>query len=495
MPIMRRFDLKPDLLVGIDVGTSSVKALFITIDGEVIERIESKLTTQHRDGNIAEQDASQYWNAVIEIFHKAGELKARVAAIGLSGQTPSVVCITETGEPTYPVLIWQDARATAEAAELANHFGNPVPIVGTSLPWAASACAAKLFWLARHEPDVVANTRWILQPKDFIGFKLTGKAISDPWSSKGLCNVLTKAPIAEVFDFVGWNKAVTPELLDGTASRGRLTDAARSQLGLTNEAIEVAVGMSDAMCGMLSIGALTEPQAFIITGTSAIVGISTKAQIADAEGLYVIPETCSPLTVVYGPTQSSGASVDWVAKLFEVSINSVMDEAQQADLTKTPIYLPYISGERAPIWRTDIRGSFNLVDSAATRKEFFAAALHGISLAERSVLAAAADKLTTTFSEVTLGGHAGNDHRWDAIRLRTLGKRLIRKTDIDSTTRGSAMLALVLLTGSVLDSVQALAPTSEISTPNGADIDYADKNYESFTELRDLTLKLIDNRN
>lgn len=484
-----------EVLVGLDVGTSSVKALFITAAGEVIDRIESKLTTQYRTGNVAEQDANDYWRAVIEIFDRAGSIRDEIVSIGLSGQTPSVVCIDEVGNPTYPVLIWQDARATKEAAQLDAHFGNPVPVIGTSLPWSASACAAKLLWLSRHEPEVVAKTRWVLQPKDFIGFKLSANAISDPWSSKGLCNVLTKAAIPEVFDFVGWDARVTPALMDGTASRGKLTQSARNELGLRNPEIEVSVGLSDAMCGMLSIGALTEPKAFVITGTSAIVGIATEQQVSDAAGLYVIPQTCAPLNVVYGPTQSSGASVDWIAKLFSISIDQVMDSAQEAELSLVPIYLPYISGERAPIWRTDIRGSFSYVDAAATKNEFCAGVLEGISFAERTVLDAAAKTLKTSYSAVTLGGHAGNDHRWDSVRLRTLGKDLVRKTDIDSTTRGAAMLARVLLTGSIADSVEALAPTSEFSIPTGSDVQYAQQRYQEFLTMREMTLELIDNRN
>lgn len=487
--------MSKDVLVGLDVGTSSVKALFITTSGEVLNRIESKIETNYQPGGIAEQSALDYWNAVKEIFAEAGELRKDVVAIGLSGQTPSVVCVTDSGEPTYPVLIWQDSRATKEATALHDKFGDPVPVIGTSLPWAASACPAKLFWLARNEPAVVQKTKWVLQPKDYVGMKLTGAAISDPWSSKGLCNVLTKQPITELFDFIGWDAAVTPELRDGDASRGVVLPAIAAELGLDNADIPVSVGLSDAMCGMLSIGALTEPQAFVITGTSAIVGISTNNQISDAEGLYVIPKSCSPMNVVYGPTQSSGAAVAWVANLFELPIDEVMVRANKAELDLIPLFLPYLSGERAPIWRTDIRAVFGQIDSATSQQELIASVLHGISLSERSVLEIAATKLGADFSAVTLGGHAGNDHRWDAIRLRTLGKVLKRKTDIDSTTRGSAMLALVLHTGSLAKSVKALEPTEELSTPNGADIDYAQKTYEEFIRLRNSSIKLIDNRN
>lgn len=99
--------------------------------------------------------------------------------------------VDENGAPTFPVMIWQDNRAEREADELSNRFGDSNALVGTSLPWTASGTAAKAMWVARHQPNVVAKTRWLLQPKDFLGFHLTGGAISDPWSTKGLCNVRT----------------------------------------------------------------------------------------------------------------------------------------------------------------------------------------------------------------------------------------------------------------------------------------------------------------
>jgi xylulokinase len=214
----------------------------------------------------------------------------------------------------------------------------------------------------------------------------------------------------------------------------------------------------------------------------------------DAQGLYVIPKTCSPKTVVYGPTQSSGASVAWIAKLFDISIDEVLERAQNANIGIIPIYLPYISGERAPIWRTDIKGSFNLVDALATQSEFLAATLEGISFHERSVLDAAAAALNRSFNSVTLGGHAGNDPRWDGIRLRTLGVDLERKTDIDSTTRGAAMLAMALGGSDLGTAVQSLRPDSQLSTPNADEITYSGSKYQDFVELRRNLLRFHDSR-
>jgi xylulokinase len=487
--------MKRRIVVGIDVGTSSVKAMFASMTGEVICRLERRLVTSYGDNGSAEQEADDYWAALKDIFQEAPHLRDDIVAIGLSGHTPSVVCITVDGEPTYPVMTWQDTRATSQASELRAALGNPVPLIGTSLPWSASACAAKLSWIAENEPAVMEATRWVIQPKDFLGFRLTGEAISDPWSSKGLCNVLTHEPVMEVFQQVGWSPSVLPEIRQGTQLRGTLTAQATAELGLGRAGIPVTVGYSDAMSGMLAIGALTQPTDFIITGTSAIVGVSTAQSVSDAGGLYVIPTTCSPLTVVYGPTQSSGAAVEWAAKLFETSIDEVMDNALTADPEITPTFLPYISGERAPLWRTDIRGSFSNVNASAGRAEFFAAVLQGISLAERSILDLAGSLLGVEHDHVILGGHAGNDDRWLPVRLRTLGRSLSRKSDIDSTTRGSAILAMTLLDLTLQESVRILSPGSEHSVPTAGEIDYARREFEKFIEWQSAALRLLPSEN
>ncbi len=175
-----------------------------------------------------------------------------VIAIGLSGHTPSVVCVSAQGEAVRPVLTWQDNRATVEAEQLRERFNNPLETVGTSLPWAPSACPAKLFWLSKHEPETVSKTRWVLQPKDYVGFHLTGEAISDAWSTKGICNVLTLGPIDSLLEFIGWKSEVMPELRNGYESRGVVTPEAAKRFNLP-VGIPVSVGWSDALSGMVAM--------------------------------------------------------------------------------------------------------------------------------------------------------------------------------------------------------------------------------------------------
>ncbi|MBU6242451.1 MAG: hypothetical protein KGP06_00145 [Acidobacteria bacterium] len=485
--------LAKDLILGLDFGTSSVKALFIDVVGKIIKRVEVKIATTTAKNSVAEQNADHYLDALHEISRNNGDLAARVIAIGLSGHTPSVVCVDSTGSAVRPVMTWQDNRATKEADDLLAKYGNPFEIIGTSLPWSASACPAKLFWLARHEPETVAKTRWVLQPKDFVGMHLTGKAISDPWSSKGICNVLTRVPINNLLEFIGWDSKIVPELGDGFESRGGVSDTAAKKFGLP-VGIPVSIGWSDAMCGMVALGVMSEPSSFIITGTSAIVGASTTTPPKDGGSLYIIPNSCAPLAITYGPTQSSGSSIAWFSALLETTQDEAINLAERSESSDLPIFLPYIYGERAPLWRTDLQGGFYGMGGATNKFDLAASVLEGISFAEKQVIETA-ETLNCSASElIKLGGHAGNDQRWEKIRLKTLGREISRYEDTDTTTRGSAILAHAVINKNLSESTERLGFNSIKSTPSEIQKNYSKKKFKEFLSAQTEALRLADQK-
>ena len=482
--------MSKDLYVGVDVGTSSIKVLFLSEDGSFSRKDEEKLSTL-RNGNHAEQDAREYLSAIKKITDRNSDIINSVKAIGLSGHTPSVVCIDQTGEPTMPVLIWQDNRAEKEALELAAAFKNPVDTIGTSLPWAASACPAKLLWIHRNLPAVQSKTAWVLQPKDFVGFHLTGKAISDPWSSKGLCNVLTSKAPTGLFDFLGWDESVIPEIRKGECHRGFVTESGATVTGFP-WSIPVTVGWSDAMSGMNALGVMAAPTSFVITGTSAIVGCSTRNQVIDGDNLYVIPQTCAPMSVVYGPTQSSGAAIAWGSKLLGTDENELIDLGGKDASNAVPIFLPYISGERAPLWRNDVRGGFLHIDQSCSASTLSRSIMEGVSFSEKQVLSIAQGLAGDAPTTVSLGGHAGNDHRWERVRARTLGEDLESHHDSDTTTRGAAMLALNLIMQDFELSYKRLRVTPKKTSVYQEDREYSRNNFAMFLKAQESVLQFTD---
>lgn len=479
-----------DLYVGVDVGTSSIKVLFLSEDGSFFRKDEEKLTT-NRIGNHAEQDAREYLTAIKKITARHPDLVSSVKSIGLSGHTPSVVCIDATGEPTMPVLIWQDNRAETEAKELAEMFKNPVDTIGTSLPWAASACPAKLLWIHRNLPEVQKATAWILQPKDYVGFHLTGEAISDPWSSKGLCNVLTAKAPTGLFDFLGWDESVIPEIRKGELRRGLVTESGATVTGFPS-GIPVTVGWSDAMSGMNALGVMAAPTSFVITGTSAIVGCSTTSNVSDGDSLYVIPQSCAPMSVVYGPTQSSGAAIAWGAQLLGINENELIEMGGNDDSQSVPVFLPYISGERAPLWRNDIRGGFLHIDQTCSASTLSRSVMEGISFSEKQVLTIAQGLADDAPATVSLGGHAGNDLRWEKVRARTLGEDLESFHDSDTTTRGAAILALNLIIQDFELSFKKLSVKPKQTSATQDDRRYSQYNFSAFLSAQQSVVQFTD---
>ena len=484
--------MKNDLVLGIDVGTSSIKALYISLDGTFFHKDEEKITT-HQTGVIAEQVAEDYLTAIQNISKRNPELNKKVVSVGLSGQTPSLVCMDDSGKSTFPVLIWQDNRASEEAAELAKKFGDPIKVIGTSLPWSASACPAKLFWIHKHHPVVQETTDWLLQPKDFVGFHLTGQIVSDPWSSKGLCNVLNWQVPENLFAHIGWSHTVVPTIKAGEDTRGVISHSGSGWSGLP-AGVPVTVGWSDAMSGMNSLGVMSKPTSFIITGTSAIVGCSITAQIEDAKALYVIPKSCAPMTIVYGPTQSSGSAINWAARLFSSSEAEIIQAGSQNNSPKVPVFLPYISGERAPLWRNDLRGGFFEIAQSDEFGSFARSVMEGISFAEKQVLELAHEITGEAKAQVSLGGHAGNDIRWETTRTRTLGLKLLRYEDEDTTTRGAAMLALNLIIKNFQLAYETFRVLPIVVSVSTQDLEYASNNYQKFLSAQQNLIAYTDEK-
>lgn len=403
----------------------------------------------------AEQDPAGYLEAARRAIADCGGPPP--SGIGLAGQTPTLVLVGPDAEPVRPALTWQDHRAHAEAKVLAEDLGAAEPWFGTNLPWTAAYPPAKLLWLARNEPDTVLRTRWALQPKDFVGLRLTGSPLSDPWSSKGLCNVQTKAAAEKPLSRTGWSPGVSPPLAQAWEPRGTVNAAGAAAFGVPR-GTPVAVGWSDALAAMFAVGAFEEPTGFVLTGTSSIVGVSTAGPIAGDFRLLEIPATCAPLAVSYGPTESAGGSLHWLARLLGCDIETALAlAASPAARSDIPMFVPYLAGERAPIWRTDVRGALLGLSAQDGAKEIAHAVVMGVCLSECDVLSLAEQHTSTTAAEVRVAGRGASQPPWLGARLAALGRPLRLLGEPDASALGAAMLAAAAANGGDLAAARPLS--------------------------------------
>jgi xylulokinase len=464
-----------------------MRVVLLDEGGTVIATTSSSYESRHAPGGVVEQDPSS-WSAALELaLASMPELATNPpAAIGLCGQTPTVVPVDERGRPTRAALTWQDSRAGAEARELAERFGPPAPLVGTELPWSAANMPAKLLWLSRYEPELLRRTRTILQPKDFIGLSLTGSALSDPWSSKGLCNV-DGVPLALLLESCGWSSEVCPATAAPWTPRGTVSAAAAQRYGL-RQGTPVTVGASDAFTEMFSAGVFARSSAFVFSGTSSIVGTPVEDAGARVPGLFNVPTTCAPKPLLYGPTQSGGASLMWGARLLGCDVNELIALAATSDST-WPVFVPYLSGERAPLWDLDVRALFLAVDERHGRAEIAMSIVSGVFFAARHILALIEDATHQDLHEVQVVGRGVGDDSWESLARRSLGLPLRFHEDADMSARGSAILALTLNGTSVIDASTRLGAPSRLTTPDDEEVTAARGLLERYRQASEQALQ------
>lgn len=385
-----------------------------------------------------ERPAEDWIEAVGRAIEALGPDRERVAAIGLCGLTPTVLCVDDEGSPLRPVMTWLDTRAGEEALWLASRLGPADALLGMALPWSPTYPPAQLAWLAKHEPRTLASTRFVLQVKDYLGWCLCRDFSSDAWSSKGLCNVVTGRPAEQVLAACGWSAHVVPQIRSGWSSRGPLTGEAARRFGLP-VGVPVAVGWSDALAGVLALGAFHEPRSVITLGTSNIVAVSlAQGPLPRDPKVFSVPTEVTPLPLVYGPTQNGGSALEWAARLLGCSVEAVLDQSMEAG-EEVPLFVPYLGGERAPVWNPSVRAALVGVSDRSGPAELCRAVLRGVVGSVRHLLDEIEELLGQPLPDVLLGGFGSDHPAWQLAFAERLGRPFATVAG-DVSAQGAAML-------------------------------------------------------
>ena len=485
--------MSESVFIGVDLGTTSCKADAFNLFGEMLGHGASTCSVSRPQTNWAEQDCEEIWESAVRAIRGCvAEIDpSQVSGIGCCGHTPSLVLLDGAGKAVRPVIIWQDDRATVEARELEEILDSSQweDLLGLDLPRSASYPPARLRWLARHESKTLARTRHLLQPKDYLNYRLTGVLASDYWGSKGLAHLQTGQPIAAYREILGIDPGLAPLCEHPHRIVGKLSSESANVLGL-RLGTPVAIGWTDALCGMLGTGALAQSDAaFDIAGTSEIVGVTATKEPSAHEGVLVAPILDTDLCVVYGPTQMSGGSVDWYLAGFHPSSRGereirTIDEFISPDVGEL-IFLPYLKGERAPIWNPNARGVFFGISLEHSSAHFLRAILEGVAFSIRHVLERSELATGVKSTAVYLSGGGATSAGWNQIKSDVLGRSVQCTKVRDAGTLGAAMLA-ALAVGEFPDiksATSAMVQWQPATTPNPARAATYDRLYETYRSL------------
>lgn len=454
--------------LGIDVGTSATRVSLIDAEGTLLAGASRDHPTASDGGDGYEQDPKDWLEGLRAALAETAGSGPPPTAIGICGQTPTLVLVDAAGRPVRPALTWRDARAIAEADELAERLGDPRPLVGTSLAWSAVNMPAKLLWLARHEPSSLERTRWLLQPKDLVGLELTGVAISDPWSTKGICSVEDGNPAETVLAACCWPTTACPTTAPAWSASGTVTEEASRRYGVP-AGIPVSVGWSDALAQVLASGCFLRRSAFFFSGTSAIVGAPVPGPGFVGAGLFDVPTSCSPVGLCYGPTQSSGASLAWAARLLGCKTEDLAGLAARSR-GEVPAFVPYLRGERAPLWDPEVRALFLGVGDEHGPAEFARAVVEGVLLSARHVLDLVESATAQEVADIEVVGRGVGDEAWESFARASLGATLHLHPDADMSARGAAMLGAAASGLALGEAAARLADDARVDRPSPGEV-------------------------
>ncbi|PSR24542.1 MAG: hypothetical protein C7B43_18750 [Sulfobacillus benefaciens] len=389
--------------LGIDVGTSAVKVGFMTRSGEWVVRSAPVAGADEalRTGMI---DPREWWNATKTALKNLDEVtsRERVDSIGVIGNTPTLIFVDGGGAPVYPAILWNDTRATTEAKELLKDHPQEDwnMIYGGYMPVSAAYPSAKLRWMQRHEREVMACTAKILQPKDFVNFHLTGVMAGDHWTSKGLVR-LGSGGRHDPLEALGLDAALAPTCFRPLDVIGTVTTGSSHVTGLP-EGTPVMAGWSDTLGAVVSLG-LNSGDGFILSGTSESIGILTQHEISNTSSTVLCaPVWDSGYKVVYGPTSSGLATLRWAETALALDL---LNEAEEVPLNDAlPLFVPFVLGQRSPIWNDQVRGAWFNVDIHTTREQLGAGVVLGVVAAERDVMEAVRKLMNDHFSRIVVTG-------------------------------------------------------------------------------------------
>ncbi len=427
------------VLIGIDVGTTSVKAALFDARGRPLVAFTDPYPTHRRRGGFVEQDPQDWLDRIFSafsLFQKDFDLST-VQAIGLTSQVNTHVFVDERGNPLASAIVWQDGRAADAAADLDAEISEADRLEWWGGPMSVDAShgLARMKWMHDTHPDIWHKTKWVMLPKDYCLFRLTGTAVTDPISNIHLFDRALR-PIPALMDLLpGASQRVVP-VAPMTSLMGRIKP------GLPLAGVAVAAGVMDAWAGMFGLGLHEEKAALYLSGTSEILGIRSQNR-TPAPGVVVFPDY-EGIRLHAGPTQSGGAAKLWACELLGVTPERMSGLVDALDRdAPVPLFLPHLAGERAPIWDIDARGTFLGLDTQTGPAECSAAVYEGVAFSARLLLEALEDSAGFRPDVLNCGGGGFRSNSWNRIRADILNRPLRRLAVQDPGLLGAAGLAAV----------------------------------------------------
>lgn len=499
-------------LLGIDIGTSACKTAVFDADGKVIATGNGSYPVYYPKPGWAEQNPEEWWAAVChaiqEMLEKSGVKPEEIVGVGIDGQSWSAIPVDKEGNVLTNTPIWMDTRAADICEELGQKIGEDNIFEVCGNPFKPSYTTPKVLWYKREMPEVYKHTYKILQSNSYIAFKLTGKFTQElsqgyGWHCfdmrKGVWNM-------DMCRELGVSTDLLPDIYPCHGVVGGITAKAAKECGLL-EGTPVVAGALDAACGTLGAGVIHPGETQEQGGQAGGMSICMDTYKADKRlilSYHAIPGNW----ILQGGTVGGGGVMRWLEQEFAdyerikgkeegksslVLFNELAEKV--APGSDGVVFLPYMSGERSPIWDPNAKGVYYGLDFSKTKGHFIRSAMEGVALSLRHNLDVAS-QAGATVSELRAMGGSANSLLWTQIKSDVTGKKIVVPSSDTATTLGAVMLAGVGIGmyPNFEEAVERTVVLKRSHEPNPDNKEVYDRNYETYLQLYDHLKDVMDRK-
>lgn len=462
--------------LGIDIGTTSIKAAVFAKDGTrlALRSVDYTLDTDAATGYIefpAEKYVEMCKNVIDELTQECG----KIDALSIDTQGETIIFTDERGTPVHPAIVWLDNRATAEADAIKDKFGNKLVYEITGQPEITAGWpASKVLWLKNNKPDVFAKTKMIFMLEDYILYSLTGIFVTEPTiqSSTIYYDVSKGKWWSEMLDFVGINASMLPKVVKSADCVGEY------------KGIKVVSGMLDQIAGTLGAGVTDETKISEMTGTIMAICVMTD-KIPPYNPDSIIPCHLHAIDGKYCLilwSSTAGMALKWFKNQFAENFSfRELDELAEniAPGSDGLTMLPYFCGSTMPKYNPDARAAFSGINLSHTRGHFARAIMEAIAFTLKQNLEYVGDE---SIKEIRITGGGAASPLWATIKSDVTGKVLKTLSEGETACLGSALAAAVGVGdfASLKEAVDSVVKTKKTYAPTG--LDYTEA-YEKYNKL------------
>jgi len=440
-----------EYLLGLDIGTSGVKTLLISLEGKIIssKTVSYPLKTPHPGW--AEQSPYDWWEATLKVIEEVVSSihidSTQIKGISLSGQMHSSVFLNEKMEVIRPAILWSDTRTTEQCSKIYTKAGGLAQLINyVSNPALEGFTAPKILWLKENEPENYAKVKYILLPKDYIRYRLTGELFTEVSDAAGtlLFEVIKKRWSTSLLEKLEIDPDLLPPVLNSFDLAGRITKNIAEQTGLKFKTPVVAGGADNA-CGAVGSGIIQEGKVMVSIGSSGVVLAQTNNPQADQEGrIHLFNHACPDSWYMMGVTLSAGMSYEWLhKKLFNRSLDYTKLDQLAEEIepgSEGLIFLPYLYGERTPHNDANARGVYFGISGKHDQRHFIRSVLEGVTFALKDSLELIKGK-GVKIKEIRAIGGGAKSRVWQQILADILGEEINLLNVEEGPAFGAALIA------------------------------------------------------